>query len=145
MPVRGIGFKRAFPFFALNHNPFKSSSFDPEEYVAIPFEVGQWNIIAYIHKSRGCIELEPGLLNLFPFSKVRKLVKNKPDGVFIFGCPHSTMDDLGYHYDKKNKLLVGLIPNIDDCKYFGYGKKPKIFGISRGLGSFAKGWLASQP
>ncbi len=116
--------KRAFPFFALNHNPFKSSSFDPEEYVAIPFEVGQWNIIAYIHKSRGCIELEPGLLNLFPFSKVRKLVKNKPDGVFIFGCPHSSMDDLGYYYDKKNKLLVGLIPNIDDCKYFGYGKKP---------------------
>ena len=24
-------------------------------------------------------------------------------------------------------------------------KKPKIFGISRGLGSFARGWLVSQP
>ena len=33
-------------------------------------------------------------------------------------------DDLGYYYDKENKLLIGLIPNIDDCKYFGYGKKP---------------------
>ncbi len=116
--------KRAFPFFALDHNPFKSESFISEDYVAIPFEVGQWNIIAYIHKTRGCIELEPGLLNLFPFSKVRKLVKKKPDGVFIFGCPNSTMKDLGYHFDKKNNLLVGLIPNIDDCKYFGYGKKP---------------------
>ena len=34
------------------------------------------------------------------------------------------MKDLGYHFDKENNLLVGLIPNIDDCKYFGYGKKP---------------------
>jgi len=116
--------KRAFPFFSLNHNPYKNANFNPDEYVAIPFEVGKWNILAYIHKSRGCIELEPGLLNLFPFSKVRKLSGKRPDGVFIFGCPHSNMDDLGYYFDKENRILVGLIPNLDDCKYFGYGKKP---------------------
>lgn len=118
--------KRAFPFFALDHNPYKNKKFNPEEYVAIPFEVGKWNIIAYIHKSRGCIEMEPGLLNLFPFSNIKNLANKKPDGVFIFGCPHSTMDDLGYFYDKKDNILVGLIPNIDDCKYFGYGKKPVL-------------------
>ncbi len=116
--------KRAFPFYALEHNPYKNDKFDSSEYVAIPFEVGKWNIVAYIHKSRGCIEMEPGLLNLFPFSKVRKLSGKKPDGIFIFGCPYSSMKDLGYFYDKKSNLLVGLIPNIDDCKYFGYGKKP---------------------
>ena len=116
--------KRAFPFFALNHNPFKNEKFNPNEFVAVPFEVGQWNIIAYIHKSRGSIELEPGLLNLFPFSKVRKLSGKKPDGVFIYGCPNSTMNDLGYYFDKENNLLVGLVPNLEDCKYFGYGKKP---------------------
>ena len=116
--------KRAFPFYALRHNPYKNPSFKPEEYVAIPFEVGKWNIVAYIHKSRGCIEMEPGLLNLFPFSKVRKLAGNKPNGIFIFGCPNSTMKDLGYFFDKENNILVGLIPNLDECKYFGYGKKP---------------------
>ena len=116
--------KRAFPFFALKHNPFKNEKFNPKEFVATPFEVGQWNIIAYIHKSRGCIELEPGLLNLFPFSKVRKLSGKKPDGVFIYGCPNSTMDDLGYYFDRENNLLIGLVPNLKDCKYFGYGKKP---------------------
>ena len=116
--------KREFPFFALDHNPFKNDKFISSDYVAIPFEVGKWNIIAYVHKSRGCIELEPGLLNLFPFSKVRKLTGKKPDGIFIFGCPNSSMEDLGYYYDKAENLLVGLIPNIDDCKYFGYGKKP---------------------
>ncbi len=116
--------KRAFPFFALKHNPFKNEKFKPEEFVAIPFEVGQWNIIAYVHKSRGCVELEPGLLNLFPFSKVRNLTNNKPDGIFVYGCPNSSMEDLGYYYDKENKLLVGLVPNLNDCKYFGYGKKP---------------------
>ena len=41
--------KRAFPFFALDHNPFKNESFKPEEYVAIPFEIGAWNILCYIH------------------------------------------------------------------------------------------------
>mgnify|MGYP003326763952 CR=1 FL=1 len=34
------------------------------------------------------------------------------------------MEDLGYYYDKKNDLLVGLVPNLEECKYFGYGKKP---------------------
>ena len=87
----------------------EKANFKPEDYVAIPFEVGQWNIIAYIHKSRGCIELEPGLLNLFPFSKVRKLAGKRPDGVFIFGCPKSDMSDLGYHYDKENKPYYAII------------------------------------
>ena len=48
--------KRAFPFFALKHNPFKNELFNPQQFVAIPFEVSQWNIIAYVHKSRGCVE-----------------------------------------------------------------------------------------
>jgi hypothetical protein len=116
--------KRAFPFYALGHNPFKNDLFNPEDYVAIPFEVGAWNILCYIHKSRGCVEMEPGLLNLFPFSNIKNITDKQPDGVFIFGCPNSDMNDLGYYHDKKNNLLVGLIPNIDDCKYFGYGKKP---------------------
>jgi len=116
--------KRAFPFYALEHNPFKNDKFKAEDYVAIPFEVGAWNILCYIHKSRGCVEMEPGLLNLFPFSNVTNITKKQPDGIFIFGCPDSDMKDLGYYHDKKNNLLVGLIPNIDECKYFGYGKKP---------------------
>lgn len=116
--------KRAFPFYALGHNPFKNDLFNPEDYVAIPFEVGAWNILCYIHKSRGCVEMEPGLLNLFPFSNIKNITDKQPDGVFIFGCPNSDMNDLGYYHDKKNNLLVGLIPNIDECKYFGYGKKP---------------------
>ena len=55
---------------------------------------------------------------------MRKLANKKPDGIFVYGCPNSSMEDLGYYYDKENKLLVGLVPNLNDCKYFGYGKKP---------------------
>ena len=55
---------------------------------------------------------------------MRKLANKKPDGIFVYGCPNSSMEDLGYYYDKENKLLVGLVPNLDECKYFGYGKKP---------------------
>ena len=53
--------KRAFPFFALDHNPVKNEKFNPEEYVSIPFEIGAWNILCYIHKTRGYIEIEPRL------------------------------------------------------------------------------------
>ena len=118
--------KRAFPFFALNHNPIKNDVFNPEEYVAIPFEIGAWNILCYIHKTRGYIEIEPGLLNLFPFSKVENITNKQPDGIFVLGCPNSDMKDLGYYHDKENDILVGLIPGLDECQYFGYGKKPML-------------------
>ena len=36
------------------------------------------------------------------------------------------MDDLGYYHDKDNNILVGLIPGLDECQYFGYGKKPML-------------------
>ena len=36
------------------------------------------------------------------------------------------MDDLGYFHDKENNILVGLIPGLDECQYFGYGKKPML-------------------
>ena len=36
------------------------------------------------------------------------------------------MDDLGYFHDKENDLLVGVIPGLDECQYFGYGKKPML-------------------
>lgn len=117
--------KRAFPFFELDHNPFKDEEFVPEDWTAVPLRVGAWLIVAYLHKSNGCIEIEAGLLNLFPFAEAEDILSNrKPDGVFVFGCPSSTMDDLGYYWDEDNELLVGLVPNLDECKYFGYGKKP---------------------
>ncbi len=117
--------KRAYPFFELDHNPFKDDEFVPEDWTAVPLRVGAWLIVAYLHKSNGCIEIEAGLLNLFPFAKSEDILSNrKPDGVFIFGCPSSDMDDLGYFWDEENELLVGLVPNLDECKYFGYGKKP---------------------
>ena len=117
--------KRAYPFFELDHNPFKHNEFVAEDWTAVPLKVGAWLIVAYIHKSNGCIEIEAGLLNLFPFAEADDILSNRrPDGVFIFGCPSSNMDDLGYYWDEENQLLVGLVPNLDECKYFGYGKKP---------------------
>ena len=119
--------KRAYPFFELDHNPFKQDEFKPEDWVSVPLRVGAWLIVAYLHKSNGCIEMEAGLLNLFPFAEAEDIVSNRrPDGVFIFGDPAGTMDDLGYYYDEENDLLIGLVPNLDECKYFGYSKKPVL-------------------
>jgi hypothetical protein len=117
--------KRALPFFELHHNPFKPEHFNPEEWVSVALQVGAALIVAYIHKSRGCIEMEPGLLNLFPFAHVDQLrMGRRPDGLFFFGNPHANEDDLGFYQDKVNNLLVGMVPNRDPLKYFGYAKKP---------------------
>lgn len=117
--------KRAYPFYELDHNPFDQESFTPEEWVSVPLQVGAFLIVVYIHKSRGCIEMEPGLLNLFPFARIDEISANRtPDGIFIFGNPNANEDDLGYYWDRDNNILVGMVPNIDSLKYFGYAKKP---------------------
>ncbi len=117
--------KRAKPFYELSHNPFRSDKFHAPDWMAVPLNVGGWLIVAYIHKSRGCIEMEPGLLNLFPFANVDEISQGrKPDGIFLFGDPNAEDEDLGYWWDAENELLVGLVPNRDELKYFGYCKKP---------------------
>lgn len=117
--------KRAEPFYELDHNPFEDARFDPEEWVAVPLQVGRSLIAAYIHKSRGCIEMEPGLLNLFPFASSDVVKQHeRPHGVFVFGDPNVSPEDLGYFWDRENALLVGMVPNRDELKYFGYAKKP---------------------
>ena len=117
--------KRAFPFYELNHNPLNLDIFEPEDWVAVPLSVGKWLIIAYIHKSRGCIEMEPGLLNLFPFYKVdQSFADKKPDGIFFFGYPGAPKQDLGFYNDKENDLLIGMVPQYPEYGYFGYCKKP---------------------
>ena len=118
--------RRAYPFFQLDHNPLHIEDFDPEVWVSVPLRVGRWLIIAYIHKSRGCIEMEPGLLNLFPFADVEQTFPAmRPDGLFFFGDPNGKFgEDLGYYWDEDNQLLIGLVPEHDEYKYFGYCKKP---------------------
>jgi hypothetical protein len=119
--------KRAKPFYELPHNPLNLRDFTIEEWVSVPLRVGTSLIVAFIHKSRGCIEMEPGLLNLFPFAKVDDILNFRtPDGIFFFGDPNATEKDLGYYYDEENKLLIGMVPNIDELKYFGYVKKPVL-------------------
>ena len=118
--------RRAYPFFQLDHNPLHIGEFNPEEWVSVPLRVGRWLIVAYIHKSRGCIEMEPGLLNLFPFADVEQTFPAiRPDGLFFFGDPNAIVgEDLGYYWDNENQLLIGMVPNDDEYKYFGYCKKP---------------------
>lgn len=117
--------KRAKPFFELNHNPFDATKFNPQEWVSVPLQVGSSLIIVYLHKSRGCIEMEPGLLNLFPFASAQEIKSGrKPDGIFLFGDPNAEESDLGYFWDNQNQVLIGVVPNIDELKYFGYAKKP---------------------
>ncbi|HIJ22748.1 MAG: hypothetical protein HON68_11155 [Gammaproteobacteria bacterium] len=117
--------KRAEPFYELDHNPLDLNQFNSEDWVSVPLQVGAWLIVAYLHKSRGSVEMEPGLLNLFPFAHIEDIKQNRrPDGIFIFSDPNAKSDDIGYYWDEESELLVGLVPDRDELKYFGYCKKP---------------------
>ena len=117
--------KRAEPFYELDHNPLNSDAFEPDDWVSVPLQVGSSLIVTYLHKSRGSIEMEPGLLNLFPFARIGDIqAGRRPDGIFIFGDPNAAPKDLGYWWDAANRVLVGMVPNRDELKYFGYCKKP---------------------
>jgi len=117
--------KRALPFYELAHNPFNDNNFVAKEWVSVPLQVGRSLIVVYINKSRGSIEMEPGLLNLFPFASIDDIKNNRrPDGIFIFGDPNAGDNDLGYFWDDYNQMLVGMVPDRDELKYFGYAKKP---------------------
>ena len=130
--------KRALPFYELKHNPLRLDEFEPDDWVSVPLRVGEFLVVAYIHKSRGCIEMEPGLLNLFPFATTEDITRNRqPDGIFVFGDPNADDRDLGYYHDSRNGILIGLVPNRDELKYFGYCKKPiltlhNVLAIQRG-------------
>jgi hypothetical protein len=117
--------KRTGQFRKIGQNPLALFDLNPDEYLCYPARVGKLVILVYFHIK--FFELGFSLCNLFELAGDTELVK-KPDGVFVYGVPDTSIDNLSdystvFYEDEENKLFVGAIPDRKEFGYFGYLKK----------------------
>lgn len=117
--------KRTGQFRKINTNPLNLFEINTSEYLCFPARVGKLVIMVYFHIT--FFELGFSLCNLFDIADDEQLTK-KPDGVFIYGVPGKTLDDLSdyptvFYEDRENGLFVGAVPDRPEFGYFGYLKK----------------------
>lgn len=118
--------KRTISWDEIKHNPLRPETVDEREWSAVPLNVGGKLIAVYVHKSPGSIEMEAGLLNLFPIAEREEIRGRKPEALLFFGNPRDGEDQFGFYRDEANDLLVGAVPGRDIYQYFGYVKKPLL-------------------
>lgn len=113
--------RRAKPFGELDADP-SMQNFEHGDWTGVPLNIGGQFIICYIHKATGAREMEAGLLNLFPLADLEAIEGKQPDGLYFFGDPNAREDELGYYQDESG-MLIGMVPDHEIHKYFGYIKK----------------------
>ncbi|HJO92420.1 MAG TPA: hypothetical protein QF753_03375 [Victivallales bacterium] len=117
--------KRKGKFLRVDSNPLDRVDINSEEWLCYPAKVGELLVYVYIHEK--FLELGLSMCNLFELANDDELT-GKPDGVYIFGIPDNSIDDMAedptvFYEDNENKLIVAAVPNRDEFGYFGYLKK----------------------
>lgn len=117
--------KRSGSFKHIDVNPLGLVNLDPDEWLCFPVKAGELLIHVYFHEK--FFELGFSLCNLFELADDEDL-KRKPDGVYLYGVPGSSLDTLAdpptvFFDDEASGILVGACPNGDFFGYFGYLKK----------------------
>ena len=105
-------------------NPIKDLNLNEDEWLCYPAKVGP--LVIYVYFNFQFIGLGTSLANLFEIADEEDLV-GKPDAIYLYGVDEEILKDCEsktiFHYDKKNDLFVGAVPNGDEFGYFGYIKK----------------------
>lgn len=117
--------KRTGDFKKIGKNPLDLVNLETKEWICYPAMVGKLLIMVYFHIE--FFELGFSLCNLFKLAEDSDL-KRKPDAVFLYGVPGSSIDGLAdyatiFHDDEESGIFVGAIPNRPEFGYFGYLKK----------------------
>ena len=117
--------KRKGTFIKVEQDLIKLFNIDEREWICYPAKVGELVIMTYIHES--FYELGMCLANLFEIASDEELTK-KPDGIFLYGVPEKSLDNLGewttvFFDDIENDILIGAVPRDKEYGYFGYLKK----------------------
>lgn len=116
---------RSGHFRKVDRNPLEGLSFNRDEWLCYPAQVGQLVVFIYFHKcfmALGC-----SLANLFEIATDQQIAQG-PDAVFAYGVPSEQLLSFGelptvFYDDERYNLLIGAIPNDDFFGYFGYLKK----------------------
>lgn len=116
---------RTGTFEAVKDNPIEMINPDPAKWLCYPAMVGPLLVLVYFSIDE--FELNFALCNLFELAAGADL-KRKPDAMMFFGVDSKEIPEefrmKSYYYDdKKNDMLIGVVPDDDSFGYFGYVKK----------------------
>ncbi|MBN1480159.1 phosphoenolpyruvate carboxykinase [candidate division KSB1 bacterium] len=117
--------KRTGRFVRIDENPLNRVELERGEWLCYPAKVGTLFILVYFHEK--FYELGLALCNLFEIAE-DDILKRRPDAVYLFGLPGTSLDDLAelptvFYDDEENGMLIGAVPGRDEFGYFGYLKK----------------------
>ena len=112
--------KREGHFMASPDNPLLDVTFNKDEFVCYPAKVGKLLALVYVH--RDFIFSALSLSNIFELATSADIKSQKPDIVILFGTKDET-DEMVFHYDNQEKMVVAKLSYQAKLEYFGYLKK----------------------
>lgn len=106
-------------------NPIDDTYLNRDHFFCYPAKIGKLTAFLYFH--RDLMAHGISLSNLFEMAREEEYVGRKPDIVYVFGGKN-TNEELGnvFYDDRKNDIMVGVVPYSDEIDYFGYMKKMSL-------------------
>ena len=101
-------------------NPVENIWLSKDDFYCYPAKVGSLLAFVYFHKDFVFSALS--LANLFELATTEEIGNSKPDIMVVFGHKEDS-DEMVFHYDKENEMVVSKIAYQPKIEYFGYMKK----------------------
>lgn len=112
--------KREGHFQETEINPIENVWLSKEDFYCYPAKVG--SLLAYVYFHKDFIFSGLSLANLFELATTEEIASRKPDIMVVFGNKEDS-NDMVFHYDEENDMVVSKIAYQDKIEYFGYMKK----------------------
>ena len=128
--------KREGHFQETNTNPIKGLELRKDEFYCYPAKIG--SLLAYVYFHKDFIFSGISLSNLFELVTTEEINSRKPDIMIAFGVKDGT-DDMTFHIDDENEMVVAKIAYQPTIEYFGYMKK--IMLTAYNVFMMNRGWL----
>lgn len=128
--------KREGHFQEAASNPIQDLNLAKDEFYCYPAKIG--TLLAYVYFHKDFIFSGISLSNLFELVTTEEINSRQPDIMIAFGVKDKS-DELTFHIDDKNKMVVAKIAYTDKIEYFGYMKK--IMLTAYNVYMMNKGWL----
>lgn len=112
--------KREGHFQETTINPLQDMTPSKDDFYCYPAKVGSLLALVYFHKD--FIFSGLSLSNLFEMARTDEITSRKPDIMVVFGAKDDN-EEMVFHYDQENDMVVSKIPHQEKIQYFGYMKK----------------------
>lgn len=128
--------KREGHFQEAKSNPINNLDLAQDQFYCYPAKIGTLLAFVYFHKD--FIFSGTSLSNLFELVTTEEIGSRQPDIMIAFGVKDGT-EEMTFHIDGANNMVVAKIAYTDKIEYFGYMKK--IMLTAYNVFMMNKGWL----